>query len=292
MNTPAMQIVRALRGQWHGAGGMARCPAHVDRVPSLSVSDAGHKVLVHCHAGCDQKSVVSALHRLGLWPTANFPAGECIEVTAEHKAEVNVTDPSKHDHAVQTWLAASQAEGTLRERYVRHRGITAPVPPSLRFMRRLWHAPTGQYLPAVVAAIHDPGDGVSAVQRVFVRKDGLGKAEVSPAKMCLGTHGNGAVRLAPADEIIGLCEGWETGLSAMQLYNLPVWCALSASRMHRLALPDAVRKVVIFADNDAAGHEAAERTANVHRLGGRSVEIRLPAVGTDFNDELILAGQR
>jgi putative DNA primase/helicase len=292
MNTPAMQIVRALRGQWQGTAGIARCPAHLDRVPSLSVSDGeGRKVLVHCHAGCDQRSVVSALHRLGLWPTANRLA-ERAEVTPGQERETNVIDLSKHDHAVQTWLAASQAEGTLGERHVRHRGITAPVPPSLRFMRRLWHAPTGQYLPAVVAAIRDPGGGVSAVQRVFVRKDGLGKAEVSPAKMCLGTHGNGAVRLAPAEEIIGLCEGWETGLSAMQLYNLPVWCSLSASRMHRLALPDAVRKVVIFADNDAAGHEAAERTANVHRLGGRSVEIRLPAVGTDFNDELILAGQR
>jgi len=61
--------------------------------------------------------------------------------------------------------------------------------------------------------------------------------------------------------------------------------------MHRVALPQAVRKVVIFADNDDAGREAAERTAKIHRFDGRSVEIRLPDVGTDFNDELILAGQ-
>jgi putative DNA primase/helicase len=109
--------------------------------------------------------------------------------------------------------------------------------------------------------------------------------------MSLGLLGDGAVRLAPIGEVIGLCEGFETGLSAMQLYNLPVWCALGASRMHRVALPQAVRKVVIFADNDDAGRKAAERTAKVHRFDGRSVEIRLPTVGTDFNDELILAGQ-
>jgi putative DNA primase/helicase len=290
MNTPAKQIVRALRGQWHGESGMACCPVHADRVPSLSVSDQGHKVLIHCHAGCHQKAVVSALYRLGLWPTANLPASERVEVTADHKAEVN-TDRPKNNHADKTWLAASQAEGTLAERYLRNRGIHVPMPPSLRFMPSLLHAPTGQCLPVVVAAVHAESGDLSAIQRVFIRPDGLGKAQVTPAKMSLGPLGDGAVRLAPVGEVIGLCEGWETGLSAMQLYDLPVWCALGAARMHCVALPAGVRKIVIFADNDAAGREAAERTAHVQRHHGRSVEIRLPAIGADFNDELMLAGQ-
>jgi len=40
----------------------ARCPAHDDRTPSLSISLApeGH-LLVHCHAGCDTKAVMSAV---------------------------------------------------------------------------------------------------------------------------------------------------------------------------------------------------------------------------------------
>ncbi len=40
---------------------IARCPAHDDRDPSLSVRDAGDRVLVHCHAGCPAGAVVSAL---------------------------------------------------------------------------------------------------------------------------------------------------------------------------------------------------------------------------------------
>src|SRR6266700_2903534 len=131
---------------------------------------------------------------------------------------------------------------------------------------------------------------VSAIQRVFLRADGLGKADVPGPKLSLGPLGDGAVRLAPASEVMALCEGWETGLSALQLYGLPVWASLGASRMHRVRLPDIVRKVVIFADNDIAGREAAERTAQVHRDLGRIVEIRLPATGTDFNDELIARG--
>jgi len=78
----------------------------------------------------------------------------------------------------------------------------------------------------------------------------------------------------------------------MQLSGLPVWSALGASRMHRVAFPALVQAIVIFADNDPAGHVAAERAAEVHRRTGRSVEIRLPSNGTDFNDELILAGQQ
>jgi hypothetical protein len=42
-----------------GSGWMAPCPAHDDRTPSLSIGDAGsNKVLVRCHAGCDQDRVI------------------------------------------------------------------------------------------------------------------------------------------------------------------------------------------------------------------------------------------
>ena len=38
----------------------ARCPAHEDRNPSLSVTElAGDKVLVNCHAGCSTIAVVA-----------------------------------------------------------------------------------------------------------------------------------------------------------------------------------------------------------------------------------------
>jgi hypothetical protein len=39
----------------------ARCPAHDDRNPSLSVRDAGDRLLVHCFAGCSPEAVVGAL---------------------------------------------------------------------------------------------------------------------------------------------------------------------------------------------------------------------------------------
>ena len=64
----AETIAKALGGRKAGGGWSARCPAHVDGTPSLSISDAyDGKVLVHCHAGCDQARVISALRSRGLW---------------------------------------------------------------------------------------------------------------------------------------------------------------------------------------------------------------------------------
>ena len=41
---------------------IARCPAHKDRSPSLSIRDAGNDlILLHCHAGCHFEDVVAAM---------------------------------------------------------------------------------------------------------------------------------------------------------------------------------------------------------------------------------------
>src|SRR5688572_32243753 len=61
-------IVRTLGGRKTGRGWMTRCPAHDDREPSLSIRNADDgKLLLHCHAGCDQRRVIAALRSLGLW---------------------------------------------------------------------------------------------------------------------------------------------------------------------------------------------------------------------------------
>lgn len=52
----------ASRVKRSGAGWMARCPAHDDRSPSLSVRRGEDgRVLIHCHAGCPPEAVVAAL---------------------------------------------------------------------------------------------------------------------------------------------------------------------------------------------------------------------------------------
>jgi len=73
----AADLARALSGRKSGDGWAARCPAHQDRRPSLSIHERHGRILVHCHAGCPQAEVVDALRTRGLWPQAapERPAG-------------------------------------------------------------------------------------------------------------------------------------------------------------------------------------------------------------------------
>lgn len=61
--TPAKLLLSRLAGVTKTADGWrARCPAHADRQPSLSISEGSDgRVLVHCHAGCSTESICQSL---------------------------------------------------------------------------------------------------------------------------------------------------------------------------------------------------------------------------------------
>ena len=60
-------LARALNARRVGSCWMARCPAHEDRDPSLSIREVDGKILLHCHAGCPQQNVIERLKARGLW---------------------------------------------------------------------------------------------------------------------------------------------------------------------------------------------------------------------------------
>lgn len=48
-------------------GYMAQCPCHDDRHASLSIDQKDEKILLHCFAGCNYKSIVEVLKERGVW---------------------------------------------------------------------------------------------------------------------------------------------------------------------------------------------------------------------------------
>lgn len=56
------------KGKKSGNGWVASCPAHDDKNPSLSITQVEDTILYKCHAGCEQKAVLSALMDKNLWP--------------------------------------------------------------------------------------------------------------------------------------------------------------------------------------------------------------------------------
>jgi len=285
----AETIAKALGGRKAGSGWSARCPAHDDRTPSLSLRDTGDgKVLVRCHAGCDQDEVIAHLKASGLW-MQNGPG------LFRYAALGRVTKPMEPDRdeikrteaALSIWQAAKPAGGTLIETYLGSRGLRLPATPTLRFHPYLKH-PSGDSWPAMIALVaRGSDDAPLAIHRTFLARNGAGKAPVDPQKMMLGPCRGGAVRLAEPGDVLMIGEGIETCLAAMQETGHPAWAALSTSGLRALDLPKGVRDVIVLADGDDPGEAAARNCALRWKRDGRRVRIARPPKGMDFNDMLV-----
>ena len=69
--------------------------------------------------------------------------------------------------------------------------------------------------------------------------------------------------------------------------GLPAWAAIAAGNLGTgLMLPPAVRHVVIAADPDDPGRQAARDAWSRWRAEGRKVQIAMPEGANDFNDIL------
>lgn len=278
----------ALGGRKSGDAWMARCPAHNDRTPSLSIRDADdNKVLVRCHAGCDQEHVISALRTRGLWAESGRRSlsWTARRMPAEPKAHRD--DASRSEVALAIWRTARSAPGTPVEAYFSSRGIHMQPPDALRFHAGLKH-PSGGIWPAMVALVTSGAVGMPlAIHRTFLARDGGGKAPVDPQKMMLGPCRGGAVRLADPGDVLMVGEGIETCLATMLATGHPAWAALSTSGLRALDLPHEVRDVIVLADGDDAGEAAALDCSWRWRREGRRVRIARPPRGMDFNDVLM-----
>jgi len=284
----AEQIAAALGGRKSGGCFIARCPAHDDHNPSLTISD-GHdgKVLVKCFSGCSQEKVISALRSLDLWPDNQAFHRDCIPAFRHSTCKPAIAKPENIAGPKRIFDEAVQASGTFVETYFRSREIHIEIPPSIRFHRALPHR-TGGFWPCMVAQVTSGLDGQPmGIHRTFLTAGGRAKAPVEPNKMMLGQCRGGAVRLAAATELLMVGEGIETCLSAMVATGLPAWAALSTSGLKTLILPPSIMDVIILADGDDAGENAAQESAKKWLLEGRRVRIARPPRGFDFNDVLM-----
>ena len=62
MSAPVENLVSRLHAKRSGKGWIAKCPAHQDRKPSLSIDEGSDgRALLKCHAGCSTDAVIAAL---------------------------------------------------------------------------------------------------------------------------------------------------------------------------------------------------------------------------------------
>lgn len=278
----AQSLTLALGGRWRGNSGIARCVCHDDKTPSLSIRDGDipGRLLFKCFAGCDSRDIVAELRQRGL--LVEPPTRPPRKFQTDRRRSVSEPDHKPDADALEIWRSASSESPDIGTIYLRRRGISIAIPPSLRSGTKLH---LGRYqMPVLVAAVQAPAGHIIAVQTTLLRPDGQ-KAPVAFPRITTGALGYGAVRLARAGKTLGLAEGIETALSAMQIFNVPCWATLGAGRMCRVQVPRDVQELHVFADNDEPGKAAADATAKAHQF--RRVVIHFPPTHhKDFNDAL------
>lgn len=277
----ARTIVESLQGTWSRGKGMCCCPAHDDRTPSLSVTLGRKAILFHCFAGCSNEEVIAALDRQGVRSRDLFDGSSAVSADQQENRAFN-------SNARRLWHSATAISDSPAEGYLALRGILR-ASDQLRYLERTPLGPRGavQFLPAMLAAV-TTDMGLIAIHRTFLDAPRAKLAAFDRPKRALGSLGCGAVRLArPAAGRLGLAEGIESALSALQMFGVPCWATLGNERFGLVAIPESVRELHLFIDNDAGGALAEERALKAYAAPHRVIHSRAPASpGFDWNDEL------
>lgn len=237
---PLLQKSRKHRNGW-----VALCPAHDDRRPSLSVTEADGKVLLHCFAGCKYDEIICALKLLDGSTFGDFSASTRSDATrAAYKADTGRKKKGGHE------LAATYNYEDI----------------------------DGKFLYQVLRFEKTNSDGSREKTFRVRRKDTSGKwiyklGDLSAALYCLP-------ELKCASEVY-VVEG-EKDVDTLLARGVVATCNPFGAGKWRDHFSDALKgkAVVIWPDNDEAGQHHSEVIAeSLLQAGLRNVKIaRIPRV--------------
>jgi putative DNA primase/helicase len=190
--------------------------------------------------------------------------------------------------AVAIWNEAVDPRGTLAERYLRSRALALDDDVAGNVLRYHPSCPwrdenTGATIgvPALVAVFRSvDDDAVTAIHRVALTAEG---AKIG--RRMLGIVHRAAVKLDQAGDMLHVGEGIETMMAARQLGLAPAWALGSAGMVAHFPVTS-IGHLRICGERDEASARAIELCTRRWQAAGRQVQVVLPTVGKDLNDEL------
>ncbi|MFN3856557.1 MAG: toprim domain-containing protein [Caulobacter sp.] len=292
-------IVRRLGGDLYDGGRRAVVPGpgHSRRDRSLSLRETEDgRILYYSHAG-DPGLAICA--HLGIEARADRKTSSFELERQKRERERRDREAKARDLAFcrDIWRSTQPLAGSWAETYLYKRGLIleaddirwAPACP------RHKPRPEGDERPplpphgAMVALVRDERGDPMGLHCTYVTADGS-KAFGRRSRLMFGPVRCGAVRIgAPSDGVLAVGEGLESCGSYSTIKGVPTWPLLTTSLMKSFRPPAGVKTLIVAADGDRPGMEAAQDLAIRCR---RICDVRIdPAPdGKDWNDVLMETG--
>lgn len=278
----ARALVAALKGRWHGHYGMARCPAHDDRTPSLSIAQGRSGPIFKCHAGCSFADIMRALRR-----------GDIAIARSPRDLPVEPARPSYSLSIIERiWARAKAVGSTMGERYLHARGLRDDHR-CLRFLAQCTYGPVRRPLvtgPALLVPMHHE-QRLVGLQRIFLDpNDAEHFGRFKPVLCC---DARASMQLEPCGSVLALTESAEDALAYTQLHGIPAWGVPGIEWLAHTAIPSAVDDLIIAFDRGCAARAAFDRHAERLAQGRHSLVFHPPASpAKDWNEQLLRGAVR
>lgn len=283
MNAHEVVLSRLEAVRKSGEGWTARCPAHDDRTPSLSIAVGNDgRVLLYCFTGCAPEEVARAL---GLNLRDLFPEGSDWKAPSEEDRELlrRRADEARAARLVETARQHEEAAG--RAAWILRQCGPAPADHPYPIAKQVspGNARIGREN-RLVLPVTDLQGNLWSLQ--FIGPDG-GKRFLRGGRI-RGCMIPVAGEMPGASRIL-LCEGWATGMTLAAVEpDALVLAALNAGNLEPVAV--AVRRqwpdteIVVCCDADPVGIEHGRSAAIAAGAQVAIPEFPAGVEGSDFND--------
>lgn len=284
-----------------------------DRFTFFAKEENGRWFCRHCGSG-DGIELVKRFRRLDFLQTLDFLEPLLglppVERQAAKAAAAGNTaiDAARQKKLEEQWRVSQPLDWRVDNpvlRYLKRRGLEG-----CDLSRELRYAPAAPYwsaaeegekpvllgiYPAMYARVSRSDGAIAAIHRTYLTDEGRKAPVPFVKKLTSGKLDDAAVRLFPPSNLLCLTEGIETALSVHELTGLPVWSLISVSGFARFSVPEGIKEIRIYGDNDlsfagaAGAYELARRLSST--APGVSVSVRIPSeAGADWNDVLRCGG--
>ncbi|WP_309603985.1 toprim domain-containing protein [Phenylobacterium sp.] len=252
---------------------------------SLSLRLIGSALLWHSFAGDSARDVC---RHLGVERATQATPAELKRTAQERRAAERAHLAVVTEFCRKVWAETHAADGSPVERYLREaRGLPCSIPTALRFHEAApMNYERSARSPAMVAIVTGPRGNAVGLHITALKPDGSDKAFAHRSRRMFGPVKGGAVQLSEIGDTreLAVGEGIESALSFATLNAVPTWAALSTSGLRSFDPPAGLARLLVAADNDAAGVGAARALAE--RAARRCEVVILAAPAGDWNDEL------